>query len=134
MEGCKNYGPVQADLNAGGIVGAVAIESDLDPEADVSFSGDSSLNFAGELRAVILGCRNSSSVTGKKQNIGGGGQQRNVAVKTYPSGCRGNHRQRPKGGFFGNNFFTVRLICNHCTTANIHFFSYAKICLMHCRH
>lgn len=71
VEACSNYGPVQADLNAGGIVGAVAIESDLDPEADVSISGNSSLNFAGELRAVILSCRNSAEVTVKKQNIGG---------------------------------------------------------------
>lgn len=71
VEACSNFGAVQADLNAGGIVGAVAIESDLDPEEDVDFSGNSSLNFAGELRAVILSCRNSAAVTVKKQNAGG---------------------------------------------------------------
>lgn len=71
LEGCRNYGAVQADLNAGGIVGAIAIESDLDPEADVDIAGSSSLNFAGELRAVILSCRNSAAVTVKRQNVGG---------------------------------------------------------------
>ena len=71
LEDCRNYGTVQADLNAGGIVGAIAIESDLDPEADVNIAGSNSLNFAGELRAVILSCRNSAAVTVKRQNAGG---------------------------------------------------------------
>ncbi len=71
VEACRNFGAVQADLNGGGILGAVAVESDLDPEADVEFAGNSSLNFVGELRAVLLSCRNSAAVTVKKQNAGG---------------------------------------------------------------
>ena len=68
---CDNHGAVLADLNAGGVAGAMALETDLDPEADISINGSTSLNFDGMLRAVILGCTNSASVNGKKQNAGG---------------------------------------------------------------
>lgn len=71
VENCTNNAPVLADLNAGGIVGSIALENDLDPEEDVSVFGDYSLNFNGELRAVILGCRNTEAVTCGKQNAGG---------------------------------------------------------------
>lgn len=68
---CSNYGDVLGDLNVGGIAGAMAVETDLDPEADISLSGAASLNFSGMLRAVIRGCDNQGSVTGRKQNTGG---------------------------------------------------------------
>lgn len=68
---CKNLGTVNADRNAGGIVGAISLENDLDPESDLQIFGNTSINFACELRAVIAGCENSASVTGKKQNTGG---------------------------------------------------------------
>ncbi|MGM9550059.1 MAG: GLUG motif-containing protein [Faecousia sp.] len=71
VENCANSGSVLGDLNAGGIVGAVALENDLDPEDDLQVTGNSSLNFDTQLRAVILGCRNSGSVTVKRQNAGG---------------------------------------------------------------
>ena len=117
VEGCKNYGPVQADLNAGGIVGAVAIESDLDPEADVSFSGDSSLNFAGELRAVILGCRNSSSVTGKKQNIGGitGWMSMGLAKGCVSTGAVEGSGADYVGGIAGRGSGAIRGCSAKCT-------------------
>lgn len=71
VEACVNYGSVLADLNTGGIVGAIAFENDLDPEDDVEISGSASLNFAGEMRAVVLDCTNGGIVTVKKQNGGG---------------------------------------------------------------
>lgn len=70
-EGCINRGQILADGNCGGIVGAIALGNDLDHEADVSFSGENSLNFESKLRAVILRCENSGSVTAGKQNGGG---------------------------------------------------------------
>ncbi len=68
---CINSGAVDGDLNTGGIVGAMAIENDLDPEDDLQFSGSRSLNFEGRLRAVVRDCQNSAPVSGKKDNIGG---------------------------------------------------------------
>lgn len=68
---CDNYGPVLGDLNTGGICGAIALESDLDPDADIQITGESSLNFDSMLRAVILNSKNTGSVTAGKQNTGG---------------------------------------------------------------
>lgn len=71
LEACYNFAPVLADLNAGGIVGAISLENDLDPADDVDIFGEHSLNFEGELRGVILRCHNEASVTCIKQNAGG---------------------------------------------------------------
>ena len=71
VEGCVNYGSILADLNAGGIAGATAMENDLDILEDWEKSGEESLNFQSEVRAVVLNCENSGTVTGKKQNVGG---------------------------------------------------------------
>ncbi len=70
-ENCVNHGDILADMNCGGIVGAIALGNDLDHEADVSFSGENSLNFESKLRAVILRCENNGSITSGKQNGGG---------------------------------------------------------------
>ena len=71
VENCCNYGFVLADLNVGGITGAIAMENDLDIFEDWEQTGEESLNFQSEIRAVILNCANSGTVTGKKQNVGG---------------------------------------------------------------
>ena len=71
VENCQNYGAVCGDRNVGGIVGAMAYESSLDPELDVTVAGDLSLNFEGEIRAVVLQCQNEADVTAYKQNGGG---------------------------------------------------------------
>jgi len=68
---CTNYGSVLGDLNVGGITGAMAMENDLDIWEDWQLSGDDSMNFTSEVRAVILLCSNKAPVTGKKQNVGG---------------------------------------------------------------
>ena len=71
VENCRNYGNILADMNVGGIAGAMAPENDFDPEDDLEFSGELSLNFEGELRSVILDCESRATVTVKKQNGGG---------------------------------------------------------------
>ena len=71
IDSCVNMGTVLADMNAGGIAGAMAMENDLDIVEDWLQSGETSMNFRAEVRAVILNCRNSGTVTGSKQNVGG---------------------------------------------------------------
>lgn len=71
VENCFNTGAIHADLNAGGIVGVIALESDLDSEDDVEIIGDASLNFEGELRSVILESENRGAISVGKQNAGG---------------------------------------------------------------
>lgn len=68
---CRNYADVQADLNAGGIAGAIALENDLDIQEDWVTTGENSLNFESEIRAVILDCENTAAVSAGKQNAGG---------------------------------------------------------------
>ena len=71
VENCRNFGSVLGDLNAGGIIGAILFENDLDPEEDISVVGDTTLNAIGSLRSVILGCTNSGTVNAKNQHVGG---------------------------------------------------------------
>ena len=68
---CRNFGDVRTDLNGGGIAGAIALENDLDVREDLSIRGENSLNFESELRAVILNCENTATITVGKQNAGG---------------------------------------------------------------
>lgn len=88
VENCVNYGRVLADLNGGGIAGAMAVENDLDHEEDFQIIGDNSLNFSSELRCVIRNCSNEAVVTVKKQNAGGitGWQSLGLVKNSYNSG------------------------------------------------
>lgn len=71
VEGCTNTGAVEGDWNIGGIAGAMAMENDLDPEDDWNVLGKASLNFEGQLRAVVLSCRNTGAISGQKRCVGG---------------------------------------------------------------
>ncbi len=71
VNACQNFGTVSADWNVGGIAGAMAPENDLDPDADVTSLGETSLNASGELRTVITACTNRADVTAAKQAAGG---------------------------------------------------------------
>lgn len=68
---CINYGAVYADINAGGIVGALSRENSLDPEDDLSIEGETSLNFTFLTRALVYQCQNRGLVQAKKQCAGG---------------------------------------------------------------
>ena len=84
-ENCVNYGSVQAEWNVGGIVGAMAVENDLDVEEDLLIIGDNSLNFSSELRCVVKNCRNEAQVKAAKQNAGGivGWQSMGLVRQSY---------------------------------------------------
>ena len=66
-----NFGAVSGDLNAGGIVGSIALENDLDPEDDLEFLGKQSANMEGSLRAVVRDSENRGTITAKKIHAGG---------------------------------------------------------------
>ena len=66
---CTNAGAVEGDRNVGGVVGAVAIELDLDPEDD---SADRLTFGSGyETKAVLQGCINRGGVLAKRDCAGG---------------------------------------------------------------
>lgn len=68
---CVNEGSVEADTNAGGIVGQVATEYDFDPEDDIEVTGAESFHIEQTVKAVVRESRNLGAVTGKKDCIGG---------------------------------------------------------------
>lgn len=88
VERCNNSGTVEGDRNVGGIVGAMAMENDLDPEDDWNVLGKASLNFEGHLRAVLLSCSNSGAISGEKSCVGGisGWQALGLAKQCSSSG------------------------------------------------
>lgn len=68
---CVNSGKVEGDVNVGGITGAMAIEFDLDPEDDISQSGNRSVNFSYNVMDIIERCENLGEITAKKNYCGG---------------------------------------------------------------
>lgn len=68
---CKNAGEVSGDINAGGIVGSLAIEYDFDPEDDIKNSGDRTLKYTYKTKCTIVRCKNEAEVAAKKHNAGG---------------------------------------------------------------
>ena len=67
----KNFGTIEADLNVGGIAGAMSIKLTFDPEEDFDLGSRLSTNTIFETQAIISGCENEGNIIGKKNNVGG---------------------------------------------------------------
>lgn len=108
--GCVNHGAVLADRNAGGITGAMALENDLDPEEDWTINGENSLNFESELRAVILNCENTATVTCRKENAGGivGWQSLGLVRESRNTGTLDAEGAEHVGGISGQSLGYIR--------------------------
>lgn len=107
---CRNYGNVQADLNCGGIAGAISMENDLDMEEDWLISGENSLNFESELRAVVLNCENSGVIAAGKQHAGGiaGFQSLGLVKSSRNSGRVDGGKADYVGGISGRSMGFIR--------------------------
>lgn len=66
-----NHGPIEADLNVGGVAGAMSLDFEQDPEDDINIEGKKRLNTILQSRAVVDQCQNFGKIQGKKNNIGG---------------------------------------------------------------
>lgn len=71
IEGCRNEATVEADTVAGGIVGQIAIEYDLDPEDDLNYTGEESFHIERKVKAVVRESLNRGEVIGKRDYVGG---------------------------------------------------------------
>lgn len=71
IENSTNRGFVDADMNVGGIAGAMGVENMLDPEEDNEDSGTSLLRTSYTVSAVVTGCVNEGTVKAKKDAAGG---------------------------------------------------------------
>ena len=71
VSSCANEGVVEADYQAGGIVGIIGLEIGMDPEEDIDSYGEKSLNMTRYVQAVVRRCRNDGDVTVKNDQAGG---------------------------------------------------------------
>lgn len=110
VENSHNYAPILADMNGGGIAGAIAPENDLDPDEDVTVTGQQSLNFDSELRAVILNCSNFADVSVSKQGAGGivGRMALGLVKACANTGTTGNTGAEYVGGICGESIGFIR--------------------------
>ncbi|MCI9185176.1 MAG: hypothetical protein HFG61_09975 [Lachnospiraceae bacterium] len=69
--GCSNQGGVFSDFQAGGVVGTIGIELDLDPEEDIEAYGEESLYMNRYAQASVRGCRNQGDITVQQDYAGG---------------------------------------------------------------
>lgn len=71
VSACRNQGTVAGDVDVGGVIGAMAVDLEFDPEDDLTREGDRSLNVFLQTKAVAFDCANTGPVTGKKDYAGG---------------------------------------------------------------
>ena len=67
----ENEGDLNGDINVGGITGSMSNEYELDPEDDVTSDLDAQYQREYEMKAIIQGCTNHSTVTAKRDYAGG---------------------------------------------------------------
>ena len=104
---CRNTGAVEGDRNVGGIVGAMAIEYDLDPEDDIDRF---SLGSSYETKAVLQNSVNRGAVTAKKDCAGGvaGRMDLGTALECQNYGDVTSTSGDYVGGIAGRAYATVR--------------------------
>lgn len=71
VSGCVNRGPVDADINVGGIAGIMNVEYDIDPELDLDLAKFTDVAVRSTTNDVLIHCRNYGAVGAKKNNCGG---------------------------------------------------------------
>ena len=116
VEQSVNTGNVLAEWNVGGVIGAMAPENDLDFLEDWQVKGEESLNFQSEVRAVVLSCTNSGTVTAKKQNGGGivGWQTMGLVKQCVNTGDLTEKQAEYIGGITGRGAGYIRQCSAKC--------------------
>ena len=71
VSGSENRGRVLGNSAVGGIVGNIGIETDVDPDSDLTQVGDYSLEFNYKARALVSQCVNTGTAADKGDYAGG---------------------------------------------------------------
>lgn len=95
ISGCTNQGDVEADINIGGIAGAMNIEYDIDPELDFDLSKFTEVAVRATVNDVVIHCKNYGAIRAKKNNCGGivGSEEMGIIYD-----CEGYGSVRSDGG------------------------------------
>lgn len=70
ITGCRNYGAVKADLNAGGIAGSMNVDYEMDQETDLDMSSFDPVTRVNA-SSIAVYCTNYGKIEAKKQQVGG---------------------------------------------------------------
>lgn len=118
---CENSGAVNGDVNVGGITGAMAIEFDLDPEDDITLSGERSANFSYNVLDVIENCENSGQITAKKNYCGGivGRMDMGLVKNSRASGTVESTDGNYVGGIAGSSTAKIRGCASKVTLSGL---------------
>ena len=127
---CDNNGSISGDNNVGGIVGSLTVESEVDPESDLSaltgnrLASDLSALTGNRLAknrlsvyAVVIGCVNRGSVTAKHECAGGivGKMDLGTAAHCASYGPVALEDGDYAGGITGLLYGTVKSSCVKCS-------------------
>lgn len=113
---CTNSGTVEADMNAGGIVGIMGLEYQLDPEDD-TMGGKATQRRRYELKAIVQSCVNSGSVAAKRSYAGGicGRMELGLITASESYGTVSSESGSYVGGIAGLTGGTIRSCFAKCT-------------------
>ena len=115
---CDNNGSISGDNNVGGIVGSLTVESELDPESDLStLTGNRLAKNRLSVYAVVIGCVNRGSVTAKHECAGGiaGKMDLGTAAHCASYGPVALEDGDYAGGITGLLYGTVKSSCVKCS-------------------
>lgn len=107
---CRNSGEIAADINGGGIAGAIAIETDMESEFTIHKMGAKSMNQTGTEKATILDCINDGDITVKNDYAGGiaGRSDRGAAIACKNYGNIETMDGSYTGGIMGKSSYLIR--------------------------
>lgn len=110
VQGCANAGVVEADVNVGGIAGAMAMEYDLDPEDDEKDAEHKTYRYTYQTRAILIDCINYGEVLAKKNCAGGmaGRMDLGIIVNGQNYGIISSSGGDYVGGISGYSLSTIR--------------------------
>ena len=123
VSACRNEGSVEGDVDVAGIVGAMAIDLEFDPEDDLTRQGERSADFLVQARASVFDCINSGLVTGKKYNTGGiaGRMDLGRIERCENYGDVASTDGSYVGGVAGISSAVIRNCWSRCTLAGSHY-------------
>ena len=123
VSACRNEGSVEGDVDVAGIVGAMAIDLEFDPEDDLNKQGARSADFLVQARAAVVDCINSGLVTSKKDNAGGiaGRMDLGRIERCENYGDVASTDGSYVGGVAGISSAVIRNCWSRCTLAGSHY-------------
>ena len=107
---CVNEGMVCADLNAGGIAGAMGIDYQLDPEDDLTGQLSQTRLRTYQAKAIVQSCTNRGVIDGKRSYIGGicGRMDMGIILNAYNFGNVSSAGGDYVGGIAGASAGVIR--------------------------